>query len=435
MLHLPLHGVRILDLTVVWAGPFATLLLGDLGAEVIRVESIQRADTVTRGSPWPNASMLSQPRGGYYVDRDPGERPWNRNGYFNFSARHKYSVTADLRQPEGVALFKELAQVADVVLENNRWGTLERLGIGYEAIRRVRPDSIYLSMPAYGATGPCATYRGFGANTEAAVGHTWLRGYPDADPSLTYVIFHSDAAAGASAAFAVAAAMHYRRRTGRGQFIDMSQAENMIHHLSQAWMDYAMNRRSQCSLGNRDPAMAPQGVYRCRGQDDWVAVSIRNDEEWRRLAALLGRPELGEDSRYLTVNARMERHDELDGLLRAYAKDKDKFELAERLQEARIPASPVVSFLDAHYDPHLTARGFYEPVAEPEAGVHLFPSRGFRLSETALHVRYPAPALGGQNRYVYQHLLGYGDAAFERFVESGHAGEDYNKALAEAGAA
>jgi crotonobetainyl-CoA:carnitine CoA-transferase CaiB-like acyl-CoA transferase len=430
MTRLPLHGVRVLDFTVVWAGPFASMLLGDLGAEVIRIESIQRPDVITRGTPWPTPAAMAQARGTYYADREAGERPWNRTAYFNFGARHKLSMTADLRRPEGLAAILRLVTVSDVVLDNNRRDTLTRLGLGYEAVRKVRPDIVYLAMPAYGTTGPYANHRGFGANTEAAVGHTWLRGYPDADPSLTYVVYQSDAAAGASAAFAIAAALHYRRRTGHGQFIDMSQAENMVHHLSQAFMDYSMNRRAQTTLGNRDVSMAPQGVYRCRGPDDWVAISVRNDADWRRLCQAIERPDLAPDPRYATAPARMRNHDDLDQILADYARDRDKYDVAEALQRAGVPAGPVVSFLDAHYDPHLTARGFFELVAEPEAGVHLHPSRGFRLSATPIHIRNPAPTLGGQNRALYQHLLGYTESELQRFIDEGLAGEVYATAQA-----
>ncbi|MEE9286362.1 MAG: CoA transferase [Dehalococcoidia bacterium] len=425
MPRLPLHGVRVLDFTVVWAGPWASMLLGEMGAEVIRVESVNRPDQVTRGAPNPSPTILEQARGAYYVDRDPGQRPWNRYGYFNFSGRHKYSITLDLTRPEGLDAVKRLAAVSDVLLDNNRSSTLARFGVTYEAIREVRPDIVFLAMPAFGATGPYADYRGFGANTEGVVGHTWLRGYPDADPSMTYVIFHADAAAGASAAFALIAALHCRRRTGVGQFIDMSQAENMVHHLAQPFMDYSMNRRSQVSLGNRDPSMAPQGVYRCLGEDDWIAISVRSDAEWCGLCRVIGRPDLAGDPRFRTPLARRRNHDELDRIIGAWTREQDKHRVTEQLQALGIPAGPVVPYLEAHYDPHLTARGFFELVSEPEAGVHLHPGRGFHFSETPLHVRHPAPTLGQHNVYLYQHLLGYSEDEYRQLVEERQVGEAY----------
>ncbi|MCH7553272.1 MAG: CoA transferase [Chloroflexi bacterium] len=425
MARLPLHGLRVLDLTVVWAGPFATMLLGDLGAEVIRIETLHRPDTITRGPANPSPIVLEGARGSYYPDRDAGERPWNRSGYFNFAARHKHSMTVDLRRPEGLEVVKRLASVSDVVVDNNRFGTMRNLGISYESLREVRPDIIYLAAPAFGNTGPYAGVRGFGANTEAVVGHTWLRGYPDADPSMTYVIFHSDAAAGATAAFAVIAAVHHRDRTGEGQFIDLSQAENMMHHLAQPFMDYSINKRSQESLANRDETMAPQGVYACKGEDEWVAISIATDAQWAALAGIIGKPRLRNDIRFRTILSRKRNHEALDELLRDWTRDKGSYEIMATLQDARIAAGPVIGYRDAHYDPHLIDRGFFELVSEPQAGIHLHPSRGFRLSETPLHVRGPAPTMGQHNDAIYGALLGYSAAEVEEFRAQKHIGDVY----------
>ena len=397
MARLPLQGIRVLDFTVVWAGPWATGLLGELGAEVIRVETIHRPDPISRGSPNPSPAVVETARGNYYPDKDPGERPWNRYGYFTFASRHKASMTVDLTRPEGVAVLRRLSSISDVLLDNNRFGTLNNLGLSYEALRQVRPDIVYLAAPAYGATGPYRRYRGFGANTEAVVGHTWLRGYLDADPSMTYVIFHSDAAAAVSAAFAVISALHYRNRTGHGQYIDLSQAENMVHHLAQPFLDYSINRRSQGTLGNRDETMLPQGAYRCKGEDEWVAITVATDAQWASLAEIIGQ----------------------------WTRDKGSYWIMAKLQAAGIPSGPVIPFSEAHYDPHFTERGFFELVSDPEAGVHLYPSRGFRLSETPLHIRMPAPAMGQHNSYVYGELLGYSAREVARFRDERHIGEVY----------
>ena len=430
MARLPLHGIRLLDITVVWAGPFASMMSGDFGAEVIRIESITQPGHMTRGHPNPPPNVVSSPRGAYYVDREPGERPWNRYGYFNFSARHKYAMTVDLTKPSGRDIVMRLIATSDVILENNRHSTLRKLGIGYEDVRKVRPDIIYLSAPAYGTTGPYANYKGFGANTEAVVGHTWLRGYPNADPSMTYVVFHSDAAAGASAVFALVSALEYRRRTGKGQFIDMSQAENMLPHMAQAFMDYSMNRRSQMSLGNRHPSMTPQGAYHAKGDDQWVAISIESDAQWIAFCTATSQPALATDPRFKTVIARRRNHDELDGIINEWTKNHENFCIMAMLQKAGVTATPIVKYEEAFYDPHLTERGFYELVAEPDAGVHLHPSRGFRLSETPLHVRSPMPGLGQHNGYVYGNLLGYSKAEIERFERERHIGERYDLAAA-----
>ena len=220
--QLPLEGVRALELAEVWAGPFCGTLLGDLGAEVIKVESIQR---LSRGAIRPPSGASG------YPDDEPGERPWNRFANYNAINRNKLDVTLDLTSSRGVEVFKELVSVSDMVFCNYAYGVMESFGLGYDALRRVKPDLIVLMMPGYGNTGPYKRYRSMGMTIDAFTGHSSLRGYPDLDLSTLSLVHHPDAVAGVTAAFAVCAALHYRARTGKGQFIDMSQAEAFTPHL------------------------------------------------------------------------------------------------------------------------------------------------------------------------------------------------------------
>ena len=280
MPRLPLEGIRVIDLTVVWAGPFGSALLGDLGAEVIKVDSIQRWDVITRGQ---NPTVEQMKANGGNVRDDA--KPYNISANFNSMGRNKKSVTIDLTRKEGQEAFYRLAAKSDVFIENNAPDVVKRFNITYEDLKKHNPQLIMASLPAFGAEGPYSHFRAYGANMEAVVGHTLLRGYVDTDATTVTSVFLADACGGATSAFAIMSALHHRRKTGVGQFIDMSQAENVMHTLSQAIMDYSMNGSVQTTLGNRHPYRAPQGCYPCTGEDQWITVSIGTDEEFAACVA------------------------------------------------------------------------------------------------------------------------------------------------------
>jgi len=282
MNKLPLEGIRVLDFTVVWAGPFAAMLLADYGAEVIRVESLRYFPSVTRGlMPHPDQAIIrTMPGyGAAYPDRDPGARPWNRHPMFNPHARNKLGMTVDLSRAKGRELFAQLVSISDVLIENHSARFMENLGLTYEVLSRRKPDLIMVSMPAFGMSGPYKYYQGFGINVESICGLTWLRAYPDADLTDTSSTLHMDAVSGAGAGFAIMAALLYRRRTGKGQFIDFAQAENLMQSIGETLMDYTMNGRVQTSLGNRHPMMAPHGCYPCHRQRLGVGAFLSGARE------------------------------------------------------------------------------------------------------------------------------------------------------------
>ncbi len=425
--HLPLSGLRVIDMTVVWAGPFATVLLGDMGAELIRVESLQHPDINTRGQPYVPPAALQGTGGAHYPNKDPGQKPWNRNGVFNTTGRHKKSFTVDLLRPEGKEVFFRLVEQSDILIENNAADVVDNLGITYGVLSKVNPALIMISLPAFGKTGPYRHFKAYAVNMEGVIGHTLLRTYRDSGPTETTATFVADAAAGASAAFAVLAALQYRIRTGRGQCIDMSQAENVTHYLSQAFMDYSMNERVQGSLGNRHPFRAPQGVYRCLGDDSWMAISCGTDAEFRALCEVIGEPGLAEDPRFTTSRGRHEHHDQLDTIISGWVAARDHYDVFHLLQKAGIPAGPVLHTSELFHDSHLRERGFWEEVSHPEAGTHLYPGPIIEMTKTPLHIREPAPLLGQHNEYVYKQLLGYSDQEYAGFVESDMIGDTYRE--------
>ena len=395
----PLSGVRALELAEIWAGPYCGSLLGDLGAEVIKVESIQR---IARGSIKPRRDAPGYPEG------DPGERPWNRASNFNAINRNKLGITLDLTTPAGVEAFKELVAVSDIVFSNYAFGVMESFGLGYDELRGVRPDVIELLMPGYGNTGPYRGIRSMGMSIDAISGHSALRGYPDLDLSKLSLVHHPDAVGGVTAVFALCAALHNRARTGRGQFIDMSQAEAFIPHLGEVFLEYGMTGQVRERRGDTHPAMAPHGVYPCQGQDRWVAIAVRGQAEWRALCETMDAPRLADDPRFATLDARLSNRVELDDELSRWTRTLDRYQVADRLQKRGIPAGPVLDCgADAYDDPHLQSRGYFQTVAHPDAGTHLLSGPIWKLASEAAPLHGPAPMLGEHNDRVLGEVLGF----------------------------
>ena len=442
---LPLHGVRVLDLTIVWAGPFATQMLADMGAEVIRVDSLQRPDTNTRGSMTiPQAMLDTTPWGANYPGRQAGERPWDRSSGYNLECRNKLSMTVDWERPRGMEIFKRLFACSDVLVDNNAAATLEKLGITWEALSPLNPRMVWVSLPAYGMSGPYKYHKGYGANVEAIVGHTWLRGYTDSDPTTTYPVYHADAAAASGAALAAMVGLWQRRRTGRGQHIDLSQAENVVHHLSQAVMDYSLNGRSQSTLGNGHPWMTPHDIFPCAaaagdhrppppgwpgdkppGDDRWVAISVDGDAAFARLCTAIGRPELAGDERFATIMGRRRNREALVAEISAWTAQRDPVTAMGELQAAGVCAGALHTAREVLDDAHLAARGFFERVFVEYVGEYPWIGPQARMSETPLHIRRGAGRLGEDNEYVYREVLGVSDEEYAELVAEGHIGDTY----------
>ncbi|MBI4337855.1 MAG: CoA transferase [Chloroflexi bacterium] len=425
---LPLEGVRVADLTVVWAGPYATALLAHLGAEVVRVESVAIFQPLTRGfSPHPAPLSVRTGRPAWrwgFPGREVGQRPWNRVPMFNAHASNKKSMTVDLRKPQGRDAFARLVRVCDVVVENNVPETMDKLGITYQWLREQRPDIIFVRMPAFGTWGKYRSYRSLGSMVDSVLGHNTLRGYADMDPTSLTVSYAADGAAGAAAAFATLAALHHRRRTGKGQLVELALAENFLPYLTQAIMDYTMNGRVQGATGNRHP-YAVQGCYRCKGEDRWAVITVFDDAQFERMCGAMGHPEWAQDPRFADALARRRHHDDLDRLIESWTSQRDHYEVFHTLQRARVPAGPVLDQRDAYNDPHLGERCFFHQASQADCGTHLYPGAPFRFSETPPGIRRGPVRLGEDNEYVYKSLLCYSDEAYQEMVRQGHVGMDY----------
>ena len=406
----------MLDLTEVWAGPMGNALLGDLGAQVIKVESYPRAPmTRPTGHDQLRRVMAETPEA--YI------RPWDASASHNMANRNKLGVTLDLRSPEGMAAFLDLVRTADVVVEGYSAGSMERLGIYYQALRKVRPDIIMVSMPGWGFAGPYKGYVTLGSGLDAYTGHWILRGYPDSDATGVASVFHTDATAALALVFSVISALHYRGGTGQGQWIDMSQAEAFMLHLARPVMDYVMNGRVAASIGNRGTAVA-QGVYRCSGDDSWVAISIRDDGDWRAFCGAMGDDALEKEPRFGDVLSRLRHHDELDDAITRWTSQRDKHEVTELLQRVGVPAGAVLDDADIARDTHLRARGFFQQLTHPVAGTHDHPGPIWRLGGAAAAFR-PANTLGQHNSYLLGELLGRAPEEVAAMKTAGVIGDAY----------
>jgi crotonobetainyl-CoA:carnitine CoA-transferase CaiB-like acyl-CoA transferase len=424
--RLPLQGVRILAQAIVWAGPFGSMILADLGADVIEVESIQHLNPTRAGMRHIAPALLEGPTGSIYLDRDGSEGFWNRHGFFNYTKRGHRSVTIDLRREEGLELFYSLVREADVYMENNAANVVEHLHIDYPQLSAINPRLIMMRFPGFGINGPYKHYKGYGATMEAVVGHSLLRGYRDSDPSATPPVYHGDPNAGAHAAFAIQAALYARERTGKGQLIDMSQAEAVIHHVSYDVMDYTMNGRVNQHWGNRHPTMAPYGVFPCAGEDRWIALAVDSDEAFAALCREMEQPELAADDRFADAVSRYEHQDEFESLLVAWTAQHDQRSLMERLQAAGVMAAMVYDQREMFDDPHLKARGFFLEWSAPEVGPKRYAGPMAHFEQMPLAPpRGPAPTLGQHNREVFQGLLGLDDAQYQQLVETQLIGDAY----------
>ena len=427
MARLPLQGLRVLEITVVWAGPYCGSFLADLGAEVIRVESTKAFVPLTRGAaPHLTQDMIDNLPlySGGTPGHVPGDRPFNRSPMFNSHARNKRSMTVNLLDPGGREIFDRLVAISDVLVENNPTETMEKLGISYESLKEVKDDIIMLRMPAYGSTGPYRDFRAHGVHIEGVVGHTMIRGYEDTDPSYNTTVLMSDAAAGAQGAFAVLAALHHRKRTGEGQLVELGQAENVFPFLGEFYMDYQMNGRTHGPTGNRHPR-ALQNCYPCAGENRWVVITVYDDYQWSALCEAIDARDLAADVDLSQSASRLTRQDEIDRRISEWTRERDPAEVMHELQKRGIPTGAVMNQADVFADPHIQNRGFFQEAWQEDCGTHLYPGPPYKLSETPLGIRRGPVMFGQDNEYVYRELLGYTAEEYGAIEAAGHVGTDY----------
>jgi benzylsuccinate CoA-transferase BbsF subunit len=394
----PLAGIRVTDFTWAWAGPQGTLLLGMLGAEVIKIESHARLD---------HARVHSLTAGGVRGDYD-------QSPFFNDLNLGKLSITLDLRKEEARDIARRLVARSDVVSQNMRPGVLDRLGLGYEDLRKVKPDIIMLSSSAVGATGPEGSYAGYAPTFACMSGAVELTGYPDQPPSpLSGAV---DLRVGTTAAFAVLAALHHRQRSGEGQHIDLSSTEVMSTMIGEAFLEHSLCDRVPQRSGNRDAVMAPHNCYRCRGEEQWLTIAVGTEAEWSALRSVIADPEMEEDA-FAGPLERWRNQDRLDAIIERWTRERDPREAMEILQRAGVAAMVVHSGISIGKDPHVRERGVFESVVHPRIGRKEVVRPPWRLE--GVRGRRAAPVIGEHTEYVLGEILGLSRDEIDRLEESG----------------
>jgi crotonobetainyl-CoA:carnitine CoA-transferase CaiB-like acyl-CoA transferase len=385
-----LTGIRVLDLTHAWAGPFATQLLADYGAEVIKIETCDRPDML-RFSTWAAQEARSE--------------AYNRGGWFQYLGRNKLGLTLDLKQPQGQALFKRLAAQSDVVIENFSARVMRRLNLEYDSLRALNPRLIMISMPGFGSAGPYKDFVAFGEMIEPFAGLSELTGYADRGP-LRLAVAYPDPVAGFHAALAVLLALRQQRRTGIGQHLYIPHREPITRMLGEMVLDYTVNGRTPRRMGNRHRAWAPHGCYPCRGEDRWIAIVARTDAEWAALCRVFEDAEWSRDRRFASSFGRWKHAPELDGCIGQSTRHWEAYSLAARLCEVGVPAGVVQTNGDMLSDAHLRARQAFWEIGHMLAGTYPYPAPSTRLMGTPPHLSHPAPNLGEHNAEILQRLLG-----------------------------
>ena len=396
----PLRGARILDLTHVWAGPLGTRILADMGATVVKVEA-----PMGRG---PRQYKGGLPLGGWLGGAPPAE-PWNVNAIFVKLQRNKRSLALDLKTPGGRGAFLELVAVADVVIENFSARAMPELGLGYETLAAANPRIVYVTMPGFGASGPYRDRVAFGPTVEPMSGLTSVMGYGPGEPRNTAMAL-MDPITAVNAAAAVVDALRRRERTGKGALVEMSLHEGGVAFCGPWLVEHQLGGDIR-ALGNRHPRMAPHGVYRCAGDDAWVALACRDEADWRALCRLL--PDLPASA---DLAARIAGHDAIDVALAAWTGRRAKRQVAEELQAAGVPAGPVNITPDMTADPQVRARGFFVPL---EPGPTPMPGNPVKMAGIDSADWTPCPRLGADNRAVLADWLGYDAARIDALEAAG----------------
>lgn len=385
-----LAGLKVIDLSWVFLGPLVCKVLGDHGAEVVKVEWVDRPDVCRAMAP--------------YAGGKPG---LNRGGWFAYLNNSKYDLAVDLSRSEGIDIFKRLLAWADVLVENYTPGQMAKWGLGYDDIRRIKPDIIMTSLSMQGQTGPYAPQSGFGNFSQSMFGFVHLTGLPGHEP-VSAATPYPDFSTAWYALAATIGAVLYRKRTGRGQHIDMSQLETSMQFLIPAILDYTSNGRRQSPHGNQSTYAAPHGVYRCKGEDRWCTIAVFSDKEWRELCAAIGKPSLAADPRFETLLGRKKHEAEIDRLIGEWTIDYSPEVIVAALREKGIDVGILRTNRDIYEDASLRQRGFFKTLRHPEMGEITSVGASFTLSATPSVIR-PSPCLGEHTEYVCREILHLSD--------------------------
>ena len=396
-----LAGFRCADFTWVFAGPYCGQLLGDLGMEMIKIESRKRMDVVRNYPPFAFE-----------------DKRLNSSGYWNTHNRSKYSINLDMKNDKAREIVTRLIAISDVVLENYSARGMKAIGFDYDRLREINPRIVYCSMAGFGHRGPYKNYVAYGPMQESQAGIVNLTGWPDRDPSRVGTSY-PDAAAGVSAAFAIASALRYAKRTGKGQWIDLGQTLTAAALTDTAVIEYTVNGNIQQRDGDYSRFFAPHNIYPCSGEDQWCAISVENDQEFAALAKAIGHPALAGDPRFASNAARIQNRQELDDILSAWTQQYDHIDVMRRLQAAGVAAGAVLSTGEFVENEHIQARGFMESFDHPVVGEKRYPGIPFKMSQTQPYIHRPAPCLGADTEYIFKTLLNMSDAEIQQLDDEG----------------
>lgn len=384
----PLHGYRVLDFGWVLAGAIPGMVLADMGAEVIKVESRQRLDYMRMGRP----IIGDQP--------DPEQHPM-----FHNVNRNKLSITLNTIHQQAVELARKLVARCDMVIENFSPGVMDRLGLGYEDLRQIKPDLIMASISSTGQTGPLRDLRAYAPSIGALAGLDSTLGYEEGRP-LGLKHAYGDICGALHTVFAIVAALYQRQRTGRGQYIDLSMLRATVATQGLGLMEYIMTGRVMQPRGNYDPTMAPYGNYPCAGEDRWVSIAVAADEEWQGLKAALGSPAWTSDPKFASRYGRLKHRHELDQHLAQWTAGRSAETVTERLQSHGVAAVPVMGAEERLFNSHFRERGLYADIDHPSLGAEPIFNLMWNLSQTPSAIRRHAPLMGEHNQQVFCEILG-----------------------------
>ena len=395
-------GLTILAFCWAVVGPLTMKFFADHGATVIRVETRNRPCTMRSSAP--------------YKDNVPN---YNKGGYFNYYNSNILSLSLNMTLPEAREIARRLAVDCDVFMENYTPGVIDRWGLGYEELKKLRPDIIMLRQSGYGSWGPYAKLPAFGMVLVPIAGLPNFIGWPGKEPLPVGVSAYTDCISPRFATATLIAALDYRRKTGKGQLLDLSQFEAAIHFLTPAILEYASSGREPERIGNSSPDAAPHGVYPCKGDDRWCTIAVSDEEEWRDLCREMGRPEYAEDPRFDTLANRKKNEDELNKLIGEWTSQFTTEDVMERLQAAGVPAGVVKNTADVYDDPQLRKRNIYWPMEHSEMGMFTHLGQSFELSKTPAQAYSPSPLLGEHTEYICTRLLGMPDEEFIDLMQKG----------------
>ena len=396
-----LHGTKVVSFEQGVAAPLVTVILASHGAQVIRIESGTRLEWHRQVGPFVG-NIVSPNRAMAYLFVNAG----------------KYGVTLNLKKPQAIEVAKRLVGWADVVVENFAGGVMARLGLGYEDLRQVKPDIIMLSADIYGQTGPFAEDRGHGNQLAALTALPHLTGFPDQRPQFPGFTI-TDFTAPRVAVLAIVAALDYRRRTGKGHYLDASQFESAVHLLTPVLLEYEVNGRQASRMGNRSNYAAPHGVYRCKGDNRWCAITVFTDEEWAKFCQVIGKPAWVKSPEFATLKSRLENQDKLDRLVEEWTVSHSAEEVMSLMQSTGVAAGVVQNGQDLDNDPQLKHRHFYWKLDHPnDIGSFSYSGMPAKLSKTPYEIKR-APMLGEHNEHVFTQILGMSDEEFVQLMSDG----------------